>query len=260
MKNPKLILAAAAVLLLAGWGFIAWRWLGSRSQAEPSQPAASPAPAVWDDTHLGDSNDDDRYIYSALFPVLRDHPAAEDFNRAMTAFVQAEIERFIQNSAVAAESNPAETGSGSMLDIQYGVLFNRQGLFSVVLQKTELVEGFERPGEFDLPINYDLGNRRVLALKDLFLPDADFYPKLADLCTNDLKSRIRAEDQVTPLTLPPQEDTFRAWHLTPAGLEMIFNFSQLGTTTASGSLSVLIPYDEISALIDPKGPLSWAIK
>jgi hypothetical protein len=145
-----------------------------------------------------------------------------------------------------------------MLDIQYAVLFNRQGLFSVVLHKTVFIEGFERPGEFDIPINYDLGGKRVLGLKDLFTPGADFYAALAATCTADLKTRIRVEDQVTPLVLAPQEDTFRAWHLTPGGIEMIFNYAQLGTTTASGSLTVLIPYSEIRTLIDTKGPLKFA--
>lgn len=262
MKNIKFILGGAAILLLAGWGFVAWRWLGNRPQAQGQATPApvSTSPAAWDHVHLGDSNDDDRYVYSALFPALRGHPAAEDFNRAMAQFAQAEIDRFIVDSAVAVESNPEQIGSGSMLDIQYGVLFNRQGLFSVVLHKTELIEGFERPGEFDLTFTYDLTNRRVLTLKDLFAPDADFYPALVAFCASDLQSRIRAEDQVTPLALAPEESTFRAWHLTPAGIEIIFPFSQLGTTTASGSLSVLIPYGEVRWLVDPKGPLGWTMQ
>lgn len=265
MKNLKLILMAATAILIVGWAIVAFKALGNRnnSSAPASAPASNaasasadaPASATWLVIHQDDSNDDDRYILSAAYPAIQDQAAAVNFNTAVEKIVQDELQTFRIDAAVAAES--AEEGTGSMFQMDYAVVFNQQGLFSMYLHKLSFIEGSQRPGEVNIPINYDLKNNRPLALADLFSEKADYLTFLSEYCTADLKTRFN-EALNTTEGLAPAAENFAHWNLTPGGIEFTFSNFQLGLDNATGEQSVLVPYSALKSMIQSNGPLGWA--
>ncbi len=262
-NNIKWILLGAAAILIVGWGIVAYQATRSRSgtpeAAAESAPvvesADAPASATWEVIQLNDSNDDDRYILSAAYPAIQNQDAAVNFNTAIEKIAQDEVQTFRIEAAVAAES--AEEGTGSMLQIDYAVVFNQHGLFSMYLHKVSIIEGWQRPGEVNIPFNYDLKNNRSLTLADLFNEKAEYLAFLSEYCTADLKTRFK-EVLNTEQGLAPTVENFTNWNLTPGGIEFTFNNFQLGLNNATGDQSVLVPYSALKSLIQSNGPLGWA--
>ncbi len=249
MKNIKLLLMAVAVILIVGWGIVAFKAMGNRNNS------SAPDSATWEVIHLNDSNGDDRYILSAAYPVIQNQAAAVNFNSEIEKIVQDELKTFRFDAAVAAES--VEEGTGSMLQMDYAVVFNQQGLFSMYLHKLSFIEGSQRPGEVNIPYNYDLKNNRPLTLADLFSKKADYLAFLSEYCTADLKTRFN-EALNTAEGLAPVAENFAHWNLTPGGIEFTFSNFQLGLDNATGDQSVLVPYSALKSLIQSNGPLGWA--
>ncbi len=248
-KNIRLLLMAAAAILIVGWGIVAFKAMGDRNNS------SAPTSATWQVIHLDESNGDDRYILSAAYPVIQNQAAAVNFNSEIEKIVLAEIQTFRIDAAVAAES--VEEGTGSMLQMDYAVVFNQQGLFSMVLHKLSFIENSQRPGEINLPYNYDLKNNRPLALADLFNEKADYLTFLSEYCTADLKTRFN-EALNTTEGLAPAAENFAHWNLTAGGIEFTFSNFQLGLDNATGDQSVLVPYSALKSMIQSNGPLGWA--
>jgi hypothetical protein len=115
--------------------------------------------------------------------------------------------------------------------------------------------GGAHPGMFYVALNYDAGTGKVLALQELFKPGTDYLGLISSLSIADLQSRTDLSGVLDLNGANPSEENYRVWAITPQGLLIIFSEYQVAPG-AAGAQSVLIPYETLSAQLDPAGPLS----
>jgi hypothetical protein len=104
-------------------------------------------------------------------------------------------------------------------------------------------------------INYDLNMGRELALEELFVPGADFLPRLSQLASDELASQ-RLLPEYAKIVTEPRPENYQTWNLTRFGLLITFNDVQNGFVGLEiGTQRVLIPYEFLADMLDPAGPL-----
>lgn len=120
--------------------------------------------------------------------------------------------------------------------------------------------GGAHPGTFYVALNYDMTTAKLLALGDLFKPDADYLGLISSLCIADLQPR---SDMLFPefatVGASPQAENYQVWTVTPQGLLIVFQEYQVAPY-AAGVQSVLIPYADLAEQLDPAGPLGSRAK
>jgi hypothetical protein len=102
---------------------------------------------------------------------------------------------------------------------------------------------------------FDLAAGRRLALTDLFLPGADVLHRLTRLSRSLLAAQLDPPDGtrhgIRDGTMPLARN-FDIWTVTPAGLELTFDYYQVGPY-AIGKPLVVIPWERLADLLDPTG-------
>ena len=115
--------------------------------------------------------------------------------------------------------------------------------------------GGAHPFDQHYAINYDLATGEQITLDDLFRPDKDYLSTIADYASKELHLRQDLPtDQINSGTAPSVEN-YKIWNITPQGLLITFEEYQVGPYSA-GPQMVLIPFDALSSLLSPVGPLS----
>jgi hypothetical protein len=119
-------------------------------------------------------------------------------------------------------------------------------------------DGAAHPGLYSITLNYDLGQGRELALGDLFLPNSAYLEAIANYCVTEL-SKQPGFDEPWSDGAKPTPENYDNWNITPDGLLITFDMYQVAPG-ASGPIQVLVPYDQLQAVIDPQGPLAGIVK
>ena len=114
--------------------------------------------------------------------------------------------------------------------------------------------GEVHPFDQHYSINYDLSTGKLITLNDLFKPNEDFLPVIADFASHELHQRQDLPPEQIEPGVAPSADNYKIWNITPQGLLITFEEYQVGPY-AAGPQMVLVPFDTLSALISPDGPL-----
>src|SRR5690242_14672603 len=109
------------------------------------------------------------YIITAQIPYLdpSTHPAVQAFNTYIKSVVDAEIAAF-KGSMTEMPETPIVAGSS--LDVQYKLIGQKGGIWSIQFDIMGYTDGAAHPYIYSITVNYDLANVKALSLGDLFLP------------------------------------------------------------------------------------------
>ena len=224
----------------------------------PSSPTAAPSisqqvtlvPQALDET-----NQDPPFTINAQIPQLTgsDDPRVTAFNQRLKDLITKEVDTWRESfQQVTFVSN------GSSLEETYTLISQIGDLWSFKLDFRFYSDGAAHPGLYSITLNYDLGQGRELALGDLFLPNSGYLEAIANYCITELSKQPGFDEPFSEGAKPTPEN-YGNWNITPDGLLITFDMYQVAPG-ASGPMQVLVPYDQLQAVIDPQGPLAGIAK
>jgi hypothetical protein len=227
------------------------------SPVPPSPPAASSISqqVTLTPQALTETNQDPPFTINAQVPQLTgsDDPRVTAFNRRLKDLVTKEVDTWRESfKQVTFISN------GSSLDATYTLISQIGDLWSLKFDFKSYSDGAAHPGLYSITLNYDLGQGRELALGDLFLPNSSYLDAIANYCVTELSKQPGFDGPFTEGAKPTPEN-YDNWNITPNGLMITFDMYQVAPG-ASGPIQVLVPYNQLQAVIDPNGPLAGMAK
>jgi hypothetical protein len=200
-----------------------------------------------------ESNQEPAFTITAQTPQLSgsDDPRVLAFNQILHDLVQGEIDVFRQEFM---NAPVVEVAAGSFLEITHTLAVQYEDIWSFKFAFFFYSNGAAHPGDYSMTLNYDLDQGRQLALADLFLPVSNHLEEISKYCIAELGKQPFFDGPFTTGTEPTAEN-YRNWNITPEGLMITFDTYQVAPG-AAGPQVVIVPYGQLSALIDPQGPLS----
>jgi len=194
------------------------------------------------------------YWISALTPRLTgsDDPRAEAFNKAVNNLVQKEIEYFREN--ILAQMPIIPISSGSSFDAKYTVISQSGDLWSLKFDFSGYADGAAHPYHYSLTLNYDLEQGNKLSLGELFPKDSNYLEVIARYCIAELSKREIGFYGGFQQGAEPIPDNYRNWNIAPDGILVTFNEYQVAPY-AAGPQQVVVPYGELTSLINQQSPL-----
>ncbi len=230
------------------------------ASAEPAiSPTAAPellsAQVTLTSTDLNESNQSPAYTITAQIPTLTggDDPRAVAFNALAASIVRQAADEFKAN----ASSMPPvpEVGGSSSFDVRYSLLSPSLDFISIKFDMDGYIQGAAHPYHLSRTLNFDLEHGEEIGLDSLFLPGSDYLVVIANFCATELATRDIGFDEMFSQGAAPTPENYRNWNITPDGLLITFDEYQVAPY-AAGPQTVVVPYTELSALIDPQGPLA----
>lgn len=199
-----------------------------------------------------ETNQDPAFTITAQIPQLSgsDDPRVQAFNQKLNEIVQKEVVTFRQEFS---NTPVVEVSTNSSLQVTYQVISQYDDIWSFKFHYSFYNNGAAHPGDFSHTVNYDLGSGRELALGDLFVPGSDYLGALSNYCLDELRKKPYS-DSFTTSGADPTLENYRNWNITPEGLMITFDTYQVAPG-AAGPQVVVMPYDQLSTIIDPQGPL-----
>lgn len=251
----KTIVASFAILVvLACNGSFT---IGASTPTLPPLPAtAAPTPAgfvfVISPLDFSESGENTEYTINAQIPAISENndPHALAFNNEMQTIVQGEINSF---KKAVSEMPPDAASRAYSLDVKYDLLFQNSAVASLKFEIRGDTGG-AHPYLNILTVNYDLAQSRQVALSDLFLPQSNYLEVISNYCIAELSKQPGCEGPFRDGTNPTLEN-YRNWNILPDGFLITFDMYQVAPG-ASGPQTVLIPYRELQAVIDPQDHLA----
>ncbi|MGB8981383.1 MAG: RsiV family protein [Anaerolineales bacterium] len=219
----------------------------------PATPTVPNAGFTISTINFDEAGPDGEYIVTAQSPAILDSsdPVALAFNDRMQNLVQAEIAGFKQN-VLDAPKDPSFAASS--FDVKYNLLYQNGSLASIKFDFLGYISGAAHPYKYSATVNYDFSQGRSLALDELFSPGSDYLEAIAGFCIAELSKQPGFEGPWRDGAAPTSEN-YQNWNVTADGLLITFDTYQVAPG-ASGPQTVLVPYSELQAVIDPQGALA----
>ncbi len=257
MHNRKhsLWLAVIAVIL----SLLACSVPGIGSEESPA-PAPNEIP-LYQQVTLSSSNAEDignapDYTITTHTPVLTgsDDPRVILFNQQAAALVQEEVALFKDWLQMAPLTPVA---MGSYLEIGFAQISPVGNLLSLKFTISFYYDGAAHPGSYSRTLTYDLEAGTSLTLNQLFLPGVDYLGPISAYCITDLGTRDIGFEMFSGGAVPTA-DNYHNWNVAPDGLLVTFDEYQVAPY-AAGPQTVLVPYTELTVILDPNGPLDYLL-
>ncbi len=197
-----------------------------------------------------------QYTITASTPQLTgsDDPRVQTFNQRLSDLVQKEVDNWQQDFQ---QLPITPLSNGSSLQTTYTLISQIGDLWSIKFDFSFYADTAAHPGRYSITLNYDLGQGRELALGDLFLPDSNYLEVVANYCITELRKQTYSDSFFLDGANPTLEN-YRNWNITPDGLMITFDTYQVAPG-AAGPQIVVVPYDQLQGVIDPRGPLASII-
>jgi hypothetical protein len=195
------------------------------------------------------------YTISAQTPMFADikDERVQTFNNAVSDLVQHEISYFRKNVLTQMPAHPIT--SGSSFDAKYAVIFQGGGIWSLKFEFSGYADGAAHPYHYSLTFNYDLEQGKKVSMDELFPTDSDYLATLSRYCIAELSKRDIGFYGGFQQGAEPTPENYRNWNITSNGILITFDEYQVAPY-AAGPQTVTVPYSELTALINPKGPLA----
>lgn len=193
------------------------------------------------------------YTITSQTPQLTgsDDPRVQAFNQRLNDLVTKEVDTFRQSFLH--NTAPPVTEMGSSLDVTYALVSQFADIWSIKFDFSFYSDGAAHPGLYSITMNYDLSQGNELALGDLFLPNSSYLETIANYCIAELSKQPFFEGPFQEGAQPTSEN-YRNWNLSKDGLVITFDEYQVAPY-AAGPQTVVVPYGELQAVINPQGPL-----
>jgi len=196
------------------------------------------------------------YTLTAQTPQLTgsNDPRVVAFNQLLSELITKEVDTWRQSFQ---ELRVTPNSTGSTLDVKYTLVSQVGDLWSFKFDSSFYADSAAHPGLNSMTLNYDLDQGRELMLGDLFLSNTNYLETISNYCVAEL-SKQQFFDGPFVDGAKPTADNYRNWNITPDGLLITFDTYQVGPG-AAGPQKVTVPYSELTALINPQGPLAVLI-
>lgn len=204
---------------------------------------------------------------SASYPALSgdDRPAAREFNRRARSFVVGEVKPYLESVGdPEKEKDPYWKDVEEYHNVSHKVVFASDELVSILFYVDGYNWGAAHGIHHPVTLNFDLKAGREIRLAQLFRPGSDYLRRIAALCDEDLRRQfpdgypggysLGSADGYTS-GVAPKPENYKSWVVTRGGLVFIFEEYQV-VSYADGEPKVLIPFDRLREVIDPRGPLA----
>jgi len=197
------------------------------------------------------------YSITAQTPQLTgsDDPRVLAFNQRLSNLVSQEVDAFRQSFQ---ELPVTPNSNGSFLEVTYTTVSQFGDLWSFKFDFSFYADSAAHPSLNSRTLNYDLAQNWELSLGDLFLPDSKYLETISSYCINELRKQPFAESSSLEGAQPTPEN-YRNWNIEPGGLMITFDAYQVAPG-AAGPQKIVVPYGELSSIINPEGPLAVVLK
>ena len=257
----KLLLPGISLLIALACGTPA-TLTAPTATPSPIPPTATPMPTISEQVTLvpeisAETNQTPAFTIQSQTPQLAgsDDPRVQAFNQRLDDLVKKEVDTFRQSFLQL--TGPPIT-SGSSLEVTYALISQIGDVWSLKFDFSFYSDGAAHPGSYSITLNYDLGQGRELALGDLFIPNSNYLDAVSNYCIAELGKQPFFEGFFVEGANPTPEN-YRNWNISPAGLMITFDEYQVAPY-AAGPQTVIVPYGELKAVIDPHGPLGNLIQ
>lgn len=211
---------------------------------------------------IRENNKEKRYTVDAEYPQIEGDARFEGFNREARNLIAKDVAAF-KSAETETEGDepmelPAETQNSS-LNGGYDFRYATDDLISVEFGESTYSRGAAHGNHLTQVLNFDVKNKKKLALADLFIDKSKYLTAISNYCMKELKERSKKadamilEDQIES-GAGPRADNYRAWAITKKGLWITFDPYQVAAY-AAGPQYVLVPYSALKDIIKPDGPI-----
>jgi hypothetical protein len=221
------------------------------SQPLPTQTTESEAVQVIDRTFFAES-DDPRYEIDGVWPNLGGpESVTATFNDESDRLTQEVMDDFL---LVVGERALESEGSGeaplSTLTFNYELTYSDQFIFSFYLLFDQYIAMSAHPFSFSNSLNYDALEGEFIQLADLFLLGVDHIDALESYIDPILIDRDFGYEAGTAGVVMAEREN---WNLLPEGLRINFDVYEVAPY-AAGPQYILIPWGDLSGILDSAGP------
>ncbi len=215
---------------------------------------------------LQDVRTEDNTAYvsiEASYPIMvsSDKQLANGFNEVVSSVVRelsGDPKDWKDNAEAASESSV-----GSNVSIGCLVGLKSQNIVSLGFSVNQYVAGAAHPNHFSKFLIFSIEKRKEIQLRDLFKKGSEYLKALSNYCINELRKdpsiRECSDDTMLLNGAGPAGENYSHVLLTEQGINVTFDEYQVASY-ACGSFEVLVPYEVLERLIDPKGPLKQYAK
>jgi hypothetical protein len=195
------------------------------------------------------------YTISAQTPRFTgsDDARVQVFNEKTAELIQKEVEYFRKN--ILALAPAASTSTGNLFQENYTIVFQNARIWSLKFDFTGYADGSAHPYHYSKIFNYDLEQGKKLSLDNLFRPDSNYLEAVSSYCIFELSKRDIGFYGGFEQGAAPTAENYRNWNITPSGLLITFDEYQVAPY-AAGIQTILVPYEQLKAVAEPKGPLA----
>jgi hypothetical protein len=220
------------------------------SQPIPTQTDESLSIQVIDRSFFEES-DAPRYEIDGTWPNLEGPETPVDtFNTEIDRLTQDVRDDFLMS--VNDFGDPGGSGEAplSTLSYDYDLTFTGQNIFSVYLLFDQYIAMSAHPFSFSNAFNYDAKDGEFIQLADLFLPGTDYVDTLEGIIDPILVDRGFGYEPGTAGGVMAEREN---WNILPGGLRINFDVYEVAPY-AAGPQYVLIPWEDLSGILDLTGP------
>jgi hypothetical protein len=205
---------------------------------------------------------------AASYPQVDFGPDALMGVRGIASDINADVERIVNGMISDFESGVNElehktiNGNGSQLDISSDASVTGGSLFSARLTKFSYYAGAAHPMTIISTFNYStFAYGEIDSIGKLFRTDSGYLKFISNYCITKLREHAVKEgyDNIDDMIVDgasAKEENYKNWYVESDSLVIIFNPYQAGPYVM-GIQTVSIALSEMTAMIDPKGPLEF---
>jgi len=136
---------------------------------------------------------------------------------------------------------------------EYEAKLNDHSLLSIVMSNYAIWQGAAHGMTYRLSYTFSLKDGRNIPLPELFKPGSDYVKRLSDIVKRQIKER-----DITLITDFKSISPSQSYFLTEKTLTLYFQLYEY-TPYYYGFPEFPVPYKEIADIINPRGPLGWAV-
>ena len=207
-----------------------------------------------------ENNKEAKYSVNAEYPQIEGDSRFDAFNQQTRSMIGKDVAAFKTGEIEGLEETndlPEETQT-STLDIGYNIRFATDDLISVEFSESQYERGAAHGSSLTIVLNYDVKNKKKLALADLFQPKSNYLNVISAYCIKDLQDQSKKNDMLMADQIKegaaPRSDNYGAWTITRKGLWITFDPYQVAAY-AAGAQRVLVPYSALKSIAKPDGPI-----
>lgn len=209
------------------------------------------------------------YEVDVMYPVFGDilpEKVRNRFNKELKKLASTRVTKFKRDAAKAYEETkgklPSDLMSTLNITVETVVANPGEPLVSFVYTDNRFLRGAERPAATDLfAVAYDTETQKKLTLASLFKPKSGYLKKISAYVKEDMQRQFDAEgldEKPIKSGVSAVVKNFNTFALGQDAITFYFDTDKVASYE-TGTHLVSIPYEELRDIINPEGPLDFAV-